>query len=302
MRRRRPDEWVEKFKRKRVFREAGPLGRELAAWATDEVLGELAAAEPELPEGLTDRQEEIGELLVAIADMAGGDWPERVRNGLVGIFASANAAQASESRGIELLGDIRDAFARFGSRIPSVDLAAHLNSLDERSWGGWNDGKGLNPRTIAGLLRSYEIRPTTFRLADSTPKGYREVDFEDAFARHLPEKSATSATTAQPCQKQGDSVRHTDSSCCGSEEAANPHGYADVADVADSTPDRGWRHGPAGTGTAIPRSTGRPGACEEDGMPLLRCAVCEVDKAVDKVRLGITYLRCGHHLVVRPAR
>lgn len=36
---------------------------------------------------------------------------------------------------------------------------------------------------------------------------------------------------------------------------------------------------------------------EENGVPLLFCSDCEEDKRVDRVRLGITYLACGHHVV-----
>jgi Protein of unknown function (DUF3631) len=152
----------------------------------------------------------------------------------------SRAVEASDSNGIKLLGDIRAAFAQFGDPTASVDLCAHLNTLDERPWGGWRDGAGLNPRTLASQLRRFDVRPKTVRLADgTTPKGYHLEWFDDAFARYIPALSATSATTAQPSRKQGVSIRHNDPLCGGSEEAANPHGYADVADVADRSPEEG---------------------------------------------------------------
>jgi hypothetical protein len=66
-------------------------------------------------------------------------------------------------------GDIRAAFARHGGRIASVDLAAHLNTLDDRPCGGWGDGFGLKPRNLASLLRRCEIRPQTVHPQRDSP-------------------------------------------------------------------------------------------------------------------------------------
>jgi len=55
-------------------------------------------------------------------------------------------------------GDIRAAFARSGGRIASVDLAADLNTVDERPCGGSGDGVGLKPERPCGAART-ESRP-----------------------------------------------------------------------------------------------------------------------------------------------
>lgn len=234
MRRRRKDEKAERFRRKRVLRDARPLGDELAAWATDDVVARLETADPPLPDELGDREQDVCELLVAIADLAGNGWPDRARKALVAVFKEAHDAQAAESLGTVLLGDVRDAFGD-ADRIATAELLALLNELDERPWGGWNDGAGLKARNLAGMLRRFGVRSLTIRLDDErTAKGYKREDLEDAWARYLAPESVTSVTTAQPSQKSADSIRHNDPSCDGSTEAANPHEQTVVTHVTDT--------------------------------------------------------------------
>ena len=75
--------------------------------------------------------------LLAIAEAAGGDWPERAREAA----ASAAAKMDERSRGIEvLLGDIRDVFAeeeeqgRAVDEIPSAALVEALIAIEGRPW------------------------------------------------------------------------------------------------------------------------------------------------------------------------
>ena len=78
MRRRAPHEQVESFRYRVEEPIAIPLKERLVAWA--ELVGPDAGdAWPELPDGLTDRPAEIWEPLIAIADAAGGEWPETAR-------------------------------------------------------------------------------------------------------------------------------------------------------------------------------------------------------------------------------
>ena len=50
----------------------------LTRWAA-QVRGEVADADPEIPEGVEGRAEDIWTPLLAVADAAGGDWPDRAR-------------------------------------------------------------------------------------------------------------------------------------------------------------------------------------------------------------------------------
>jgi hypothetical protein len=181
MRRRAPDEVVEPFRRRRINGSASELKQDLAAWA--EVYAEqLADREPDVPEGIRDRAADCWEPLLAIADLAGGPWPERART--AASFISNGHEAKDQSMGVRLLAAIRDVFN--GDRMWSADLCAALNSLDEESWGGWNDGKGIQPRDLARRLRAFGVRSTKVRQGPRTLMGYLAEDLRDAFHRYLP--------------------------------------------------------------------------------------------------------------------
>jgi integrase len=91
--RRAPDEKAERFRRRDAEVDAlalrGPL-EELA-----ELGPRLEAARPDLPAELDDRAQDAAEPLLAIADLAGGDWPDRARRAIVELRAAASQRDAA---------------------------------------------------------------------------------------------------------------------------------------------------------------------------------------------------------------
>jgi hypothetical protein len=75
MYRRRRDEIVERLRLDRLD-EFIPLARRCARWALDNV-ARLRGADPPVPAELHDRAADNWRPLLAIADLAGGDWPEK---------------------------------------------------------------------------------------------------------------------------------------------------------------------------------------------------------------------------------
>lgn len=74
---RRPDHvYVEPWRPREVTPMADMLRQNLQDWS-EARKDELAW--PDLPEGITDRNADVWEPLVAVADLAGGDWPVRAR-------------------------------------------------------------------------------------------------------------------------------------------------------------------------------------------------------------------------------
>jgi hypothetical protein len=216
MRRRAPNEHVEQFRRRRVIEVIADIRGRLARWGVEHI-DELAAADPVMPEELTDRAADCWEPLLAIADLAGEEWPARAREAAVLVVKGRVAEDAST--GVRLLADIQVVMDG-RDRMSSASLCAALNELEESGWGGWNAGKGIGQRDLARRLKRYGIESKNVRLGDgSIPKGYLHSDFDDAFARYLrvsppPIKGATSATSATQTQ-------------------------IDVADVADVAPLQG---------------------------------------------------------------
>jgi hypothetical protein len=211
MKRRHDGEPIRRFRERKARIEAEPIRDVLAAWAMA-ISEQLSGAEPDLPDALNDRAAEAWEPLLAIADLAGGRWPEHARGAALALSADDEADEVS--RGVQLLGAIRRAFGS-SEVIATVELLKAINENDELPFGGWREGQGIDARIIARLLRPYAIKPTSVRVDDAhTPKGYRAVDFYDAWARYLPAHEPQRAQQAQ-------------------QEKATLGAVADVADVAD---------------------------------------------------------------------
>ena len=147
LRRRARSEPVERFRLRKVEPEAAVLKTEAAAWAGAHV-ERLAKLEPLLPEELDDRAQEICEPLLAVAEAAGSDWPERVRKAVIAL-AGASTREDSESLGIRLLRDIRGVFEeREADRLPTRELLDFLHAAEETPWGSLG-GEPLDARGLA---------------------------------------------------------------------------------------------------------------------------------------------------------
>jgi uncharacterized protein DUF3631 len=181
MRRRAPNEQVEPFRRRNAEPEGQALRRQLQRWAAS-VVNDIGSARPAMPPEITDRAADCWEPLFAVADAAGGHWPDIARVAAVALVASAR--EANPSMGIRLLEDCRTAF-KMDDRLPTEQLLFRLHELPEAPWNSIR-GKPLDDRGLASRLRKYEIRPKTVRISDHTPRGYERADFSDAWGRYLP--------------------------------------------------------------------------------------------------------------------
>ncbi len=189
-------EKVERFRARKARAETSPLLARLESWAAASVPA-LRGAEPALPEELSDRAQDGAEPLLAIADLAGGDWPKRAREALVELFTGDNPED--DSLGVRLLRDCRAVFdARPNEdKLSSADLCAELVKLEESPWLGLHKGKSLTVRDVARLLNPYGIAPRPVRLGEKTPRGYYRDFFEDAWSRYLAPGGSPSATPQQ---------------------------------------------------------------------------------------------------------
>ncbi len=194
MRRRSPDEQVEAYRR-RVHAPAGEkLRGRIERWART-VVDSVTAHWPAIPDTIKDRDADVWEPLLAVADAAGGGWPERARVAAVTLVTLSK--ESTPSLGIRLLADLRDVFGGTESIATDTILRA-LHNLDESPWGDIK-GKPLNDRGLASRLRPYDIKPKVVRIGDTTYRGYAREDFHDAWQRYLgppPSGSVTSVTNA----------------------------------------------------------------------------------------------------------
>jgi hypothetical protein len=94
MRRRAADEKVEAFRRRVIAPVGVELRWRLRDWAAT-VLDEATEARPEMPAGVEDRNADMWEPLLAIADLAGGDWPELARQAATELVKKAQEIEPS---------------------------------------------------------------------------------------------------------------------------------------------------------------------------------------------------------------
>ena len=183
LRRRRADEAIKAFRFDRTDH-LHQLARKAARWAADNA-DRIRDVDPDMPDGVFNRAADNWRPLLAIADIAGGEWPARARRAIQ--CTGATATGDDQSVRVLLLSDIRAVFAeRNADRLSSADLVSALNSIEGRPWAEWNRGRGLSPNGVARQLAPFGIAPGTIRTSTGTPKGYQLAQFDDAFARYLP--------------------------------------------------------------------------------------------------------------------
>jgi hypothetical protein len=181
MKRKRATEQVKHF---RSIDDAGltELRQQALRWANDN--GEkLKDAEPVIPLGFDNRLGDNWRLLLAIADLAGGAWPEKARKSASNLSNVADVA----STGTRLLADVRTLFVEAGvDRVSSADLVIRLAADPESPWAEWKGGKPITQAQLARVLKPFGIASETIRLpSGGNPRGYLRTQFEDAWERYL---------------------------------------------------------------------------------------------------------------------
>lgn len=147
----------------------------------------IRTARPAEVEGLNDRANDCWEPLLAVAELAGGNWPRLAR---IAAATLHGLEEDTPSIGAELLASIRDAFDnRRADRLSTADLLEALAEDEEAPWAAWNRGKPMTPHQLAKRLGDFGIKPATLRIEYRTAKGYKREQFEESFARYL--RSAT---------------------------------------------------------------------------------------------------------------
>jgi hypothetical protein len=268
----------------RTRRDAPPLHQlreRLGGWVREH-LRDLHHATPPMP--LEDRAADTWEPLVAIADLAGGDWPDRARTAATTLTAAEAQQEEDTSAGVRLLGDLQEVFGG-DDALYSTTILDRLHKLEDAPWGDWY-GRLLTSRDLAKLLRPYQVRARNLREhgTGAPRKGYTRADLREPWARYLPlpplhpphrdeaaaqpdqghvadqiPPAATSATSPSPVADVADRLEPSATGLTSQ--------VADVADVAQtpSANGNGWRYDQpltpcdaCGTGTTNRAPSGRP--------------------------------------------
>ncbi len=178
--------------------ETGTLRRQCARFVLDHGKN-LTAARPQIPEALNDRAADIWEPLLALADLAGGPWPELARKAavhlsagtqdtspigalLLDIFFQFEYLKASADKKADTQGGPGNSTSQ-PERIFTRDLVAGLNYRRDRPWAEMFKGKELTELWLASQLRPFGIKPRTLWIDGAQAKGYFRDDFVDVFRR-----------------------------------------------------------------------------------------------------------------------
>jgi hypothetical protein len=270
MRRRAPGERVDPYRTRRDAPPLNDLRNRLAIWARAH-LRELQQAAPAMP--LEDRAADTWEPLIAIADLAGGDWPGRARDAAAIMTAAEVQQEEDTSAGVRLLADLRQVFqAADAEALYTSTILEALHQLEDAPWADWY-GHPLTTRDFARLLRPYQVESKNIREhgTGAPRKGYARAGLQDAWARYVALHPIHELQELEPAGQSGnghvaDQQRPSATSATGSGDVADvadertPSATAltcDVAHVADvaappATNGNGWRY----------------------DLPLVPCAVC----------------------------
>ena len=191
MRRRTADEQIVPYRRRIQAPVGEALRKRLAGWAAT-ILDEATEARPQMPHGVEDRDADCWESLLAIADIAGGQWPKRARAAAVGLVAVTRDVEPSLN--IRLLSDLRTIYTKNHELVavavpPGLAtkmVLAELCKLEDAPWKSIKD-KPISDNQLSRRLRQYEIKPKNLHpLGANECKGYHLADLKEVWRRYLP--------------------------------------------------------------------------------------------------------------------
>jgi len=195
MRRRAPGERIEPWRHRVNGPAAEVLADQLADWSNE--VRELVGTDwPEMPAGVEDRNADVWEALLAVADVTGGDWPIRARVAAVTLVTDPRGR--APSLGVMLLRDLRIVFEH-ADRLFTEQVIENLLKLDESPWADLR-GKPLDARGLARRLGKYDISPKVLRIGEDTRRGYEATDLHDAWSRYV-------APLEDPSRKRRDFIK-----------------------------------------------------------------------------------------------
>src|SRR5262249_5392869 len=129
MRRRHQGEVVEQFRRRIHVVDGERVRNTIEAWART-LTGDITW--PEMPAGVQDRDADVWEPLIAIADVVGGKWPEVARDAALALLSESKDTEPS--LGIRLLADLRTIFGE-EKAISTASILKALHDMDESALG-----------------------------------------------------------------------------------------------------------------------------------------------------------------------
>jgi hypothetical protein len=192
---RAPRGTVNKFRERDAKIQTQEQKDQIAAWCNAHIK-DLREARPDIPTALSDRQADVCEPLLAIADAVGGEWPKTAREALLRLCVGAQANDGSA--GVRLLQDIKAVFSdKQVNAISSAELCDSLALIETSPWAEWKKGENLSTAGLARLLIPFEVYPG--ELPSGKLRGYRLSHFQEAFSLYIPTQGVEVSEPQYPC-------------------------------------------------------------------------------------------------------
>jgi putative DNA primase/helicase len=171
-------ESAEPFSSTHAYPRLRDLARQCARWAADHV-EKLREVEPELPAGFANRLADNWRAPLAIAEVAGGGWPERARRAALAIGEVPDSDLSSV-----LLADMHELFEGVDF-LYTETLVEQLLGLPERPWRSVRRGKGLDSNWLARTLATFNVRSERIVTGSNRQRGYTRDALEPVWRRYL---------------------------------------------------------------------------------------------------------------------
>lgn len=155
---------------------AKPLHQQLAAWVAT-VMDQAAEIRPEPVDGLSSRSMDAWEPLLALAEMAGGKWPQRAKDAAAALSTDNPEAVAQDTMYRRLVVACDEVFAK-DEFLPSEELVDRLKAHDDE-W-LWLNSTGITTRRLAAMLGRYNVEPKRQTYARIRQRGYTRKDIQRA--------------------------------------------------------------------------------------------------------------------------
>jgi hypothetical protein len=172
--------------RRRDRASAKPLHDALEVWAKDpDLLKALRSSQPQMPDCMSDRQEDIWEPLLAIADAIGGDVPRLAREAARGLcgYDDELGYETTQLLAIKKIVGDRD-------RITSADLINGLWEADALPSRLMDDDEPNHKKSghwLSKFIKSYGGKPARqLKFDDRNLRGYEAADLKQLFERYCP--------------------------------------------------------------------------------------------------------------------
>ena len=160
------------------------VGRKLARWIADNK-DRIKSGRPNLPPKVRGRTADKWKPLFKIAQVAGGEWPDRAKKALFGQPDLSEPCKA-----LQLLINVVSVFREGEHGIHTAVLIERLVDIEDSIWKGYNfrerdaDRRWITSRQIASLLGRYRIKSRRIQIDGTQLNGYDKTPLEKALKRY----------------------------------------------------------------------------------------------------------------------